>query len=382
MKYSASHSFDAQTSEFKSKVRLEKAMTSTSSLNHLSGWRKKQAEPGGLADCSLIVATYMRDREMVSLLDTVASLPDPPGEVIVVDGSLSDKTEVAISAWARSRTLKFDLIFVKTQPGLTRQRNVGIDASTREFVFFLDDDCKPEPGYFRAIRQTFIDDSSKVIGAVCGSIINEMDKPLGLRWRIRLMLRLVPRGESGKYYPTATSVPRGLVSPFIGSRPVDIIPGCSMAFRSSVLARHRFSLFFCGYSQGEDLEMSMRIGRECKLVWCGDAQVTHNHASGGRPQPAQKGRMEVRNRFFIWKRYTSNPSLLLRANFWLDIAYIFVIDITTFAVHPLQTWYLKHALGIVRGSVECLFSPPRYKEPPARREYSFSISDLDYQGQS
>lgn len=357
-------------------------MESGSAANKLDGWRKTSEVPGGLSDCSLILATYMRSSEMASLLDTIISLPDQPGEVIVVDGSPSEETGNAILSWARSRNLKFDLIYIKSPSGLTRQRNVGIDASTREFVFFLDDDCRPEPGYFRAIRQVFVDDASGRIGAVCGSIINEMDKPLDLRWRIRFALGLVPRGESGKYYPTATSVPRGLVSPFTGLRSVDVVPGGSAAYRSSVLARHRFSLFFDGYAQGEDVEMSMRVGQENKLVWCGDAHVIHHHALGGRPNPSQKGRMEVRNRYFIWKRYTSDPSLLIKAKFWLDVAYILTVDIVTFVAHPTKDWYIRHAVGILRGTFGCLVKPPRFEEPPANTEYYFTIRDLNYQAES
>lgn len=357
-------------------------MQSVSATNLLNGWRKRSELNDGLDDCSLIVATYMRSEEMRSLLEIIARLPDPPGEVIVVDGSPSHDTSETLCSWAQFRSLRFDLIYIKSPPGLTRQRNVGIDASTREFIFFLDDDCKPEAGYFQAIRQTFVDDADGSIGAACGSIVNEMNMSLSLRWRIRFALGLVPRGESGKYYPTATSVPHGLVSPFSGQRPVDVIPGCSMAFRRSVLEKHRFSLFFYGYAQGEDLEMSMRVGREYKLVWCGDAHVVHDHAPGGRPDPIQKGTMEVCNRYFIWKRYTPSPSLIVRATFWLDVAYIFAGDVLTALAKPTRSWHFKHAFGIVRGAVGCLVAPPRFEEPPATREYYFAIRDLNYQFES
>jgi GT2 family glycosyltransferase len=271
--------------------------------------------------------------------------------------------------WSRDNRAPFSLSFVKSPPGLTRQRNVGIDTSTGEFIFFLDDDCVPEPGYFRSIRSVYEEDASRRVGAVCGSIINALGKPLTLRWRIRFILKLVPRGEYGKYYPTATSVPMGLTKPFSGVRAVDIMPGGAASYRREVFERHRFSQFFYGYSQGEDMEMALRIGKDWKLLWCGDAHVVHNHVGGGRPAHFQKGLMEVRNRFFIWKRYSPDAGAAVRVRFWSDIAYVFACDLGGFVSHPRSAGFLSHAAGVLKGSIICFFSPPRYDEPAARREY-------------
>lgn len=342
----------------------------------LSGWRKLSTSTHALADCGLIVPTYRRPKEIVALLQLLVGLPDPPAELIVVDGSPAEDTERAVTEWATPLNLPFELVYVKTPVGLTRQRNAGIEASTKEFIFFLDDDCLPEPGFFRTLRGVFDSDPKKEVGAVSGSFLNELGRPLPLRWRLRFLLGLVPRGEPGKYYPTATSVPRSLLPPFTGTRPVDMVPGGATAFRRSVFAKHRFSHFFNGYSQGEDLEMSLRIGRDWKLLWCGDAYVHHHHTPGGRPASVHKGRMEVRNRFFIWKRYSPDARVIDKIRFWLDIAYVFFYDVASFVVRPTQFWYVSHALGVAWGSVECWTYPPRYEEPPAVREFTFSIERL------
>jgi len=235
------------------------------------------------------------------LLEHLVSRSDCPAEVIVVDGAPEDDQ---LAMWAKTH----NIVYLRSPAGLTRQRNLGVDASTGEFVFFLDDDCRPLPGYFRIIREAFIE---KQVGAVAGTLVNEMDRPLSWRWRVRFFLRLVPRGEPGRYYPTATSVPRALMKPFTGTRPTDIFPGAAFACRREALKKHRFSEFFNGYCQGEDVEMSMRIGRDWKILWSGDAHAIHQPASDSRPGSFDKGRMEVRNRYFIWQRYTPHPSLLL-----------------------------------------------------------------------
>ena len=340
-----------------------------SGLQCLPGWRMKCSATGALEDCSLIVPTYQRPREVISLLQTITGLPDAPAEVVVVDGSPGKDAEAALSGWAKPRSLPFDLIYVRSPAGLTRQRNVGIDISSREYVYFLDDDCLPQHGYFREIHQVFLEDKSGRVGAVCGSIINEMGKPMSRRWRIRLAIGLAPRGESGRYYPSATSLPLSLVMPFNGVRPVDTLPGCAMAFRRAVFDTNRFSEFFRGYAQGEDLEMSLRISREWKLLWCGDAHVIHNHAEGGRPTSFTKGEMEVRNRFFIWKRYGATVGFKDKTRFWLDIVFLVVMDLAWFFVRPSKPHVVAHAVGVLWAAARCVVSPPHYEEPPARRQY-------------
>ncbi|HEY7862757.1 MAG TPA: glycosyltransferase family 2 protein, partial [Thermoanaerobaculia bacterium] len=261
------------------------------------GWRIGDAGAGALPGCSLVVPTYRRPAEIVRLLEVVAALDEPPAEVVVVDGSPEADSESAVRSWAQSRELPFQLGYVRTPPGLTFQRNVGIDASRGDLVFFLDDDCHPRPGYFREVRRLFQGDTEARVGAVAGSIENEMGLPLDLRWRLRRALRLLPGNlESGRWDPIASSAPRSLVPLFSGARETDILPGCAMTFRRIVLEAERFSGFFAGYAQGEDLEISMRVRRCWKVLWSGDARVVHDHAPGGRPDAFAKGRMEVRNR--------------------------------------------------------------------------------------
>jgi GT2 family glycosyltransferase len=348
----------------------------TSSRIPLPGWRRPAAREKALPDSVLLVPTFQRPREIVALLSRLEQVPDPPGEVVVVDGSRDDASERAVGAWAGDRPLRFDLGVVRSPAGLTLQRNVGLDASTAPYVFFLDDDCLPEPGYFAALRAVFEADKEERVGAVCGSIDNEMGKPMSLRWRLRFTLGLAPRDATpGLYYPTATSVPRSSVAPFSGTRPVDIVPGGATAYRRRVFAQERFSEFFRGYAQGEDLEMSLRIGKRWRLLWCGDAHVLHLHTPTERPRPALKGRMEVRNRYFVWRRHTPRPPWAVRLRFWADIAYVFAWDLVLAVARPPRLGHLKHAAGVIAGSASCFVNRPRWDEPPPDPQFQVSWTD-------
>src|SRR5215471_18387757 len=278
-------------------------------MTSLTGWRTPARGRGGLADCSLIVATYNRQDELLRLLDGLLAIPDPPGEVVIVDGCVSADLSARLQGWTAEHELPFDISYVESPAGLTRQRNVGVDISTREYLFFLDDDAVPLPGYFREMRRVFREDREGRVGGLAGCVINEMDKPVARRWQLRFLLGIVPRIEPMIYYPSGTHVPRSLLKPFSGVRRVDVLPGCAWTFRREVFDTERFSAFFQGYSQGEDLEMSLRVSRRWELVCSGDARILHLPAGHGRPASYTRGRMEMRNRYFVWKRHTPRPAM-------------------------------------------------------------------------
>ncbi len=343
-------------------------------LQTLRGW--KCGEPAGGLNCSLVVPTYRRPAEIVHLLDALLTLAELPREVVIVDGSPGKETEDRIECWTRNRELPFELRYVSCPPGLTRQRNAGIDCSTASIVFFLDDDATPRAGFFAAICRVFEDDRGREIGGVAGYVLSDESASLCWKWRLRCWLGLAPQVAPLHYDKSGTSVPASLLRPFHGVLPVDLMPGCSFALRRDVFARHRFSTFFQGYSQGEDVEMSLRTRRDWCLLCCGDAPVVHTPAPGGRPRAFAKGRMEVRNRVFIWKRHVRQPPWRPRLRFALDIVFCIAFDVAQFVRRPWRPHHLAHAVGMTIGVAGCIVAPPACSEPPAKPEFQAEWSVL------
>jgi hypothetical protein len=200
-------------------------------------------------------------------------------------------------------------------------------------------------------------------------MLNEMDRPVAGRWRLRFLLGIAPRLQPMLYHPSGTHTPRGLLRPFTGVRRIDVMPGCAWTFRREVFETERFSCFFQGYSQGEDLEMSLRVGKQWTLLCSGEARILHLPAAQGRPVSYTRGRMEMRNRHFVWKRHTPRPATRHAVQFWADTALLIAMDLAWFCVKPWKLQPLGHAAGTIVEMARCLTTPTRFAEPPARREY-------------
>jgi len=340
-------------------------------LTSLQGWRIAPRKAVGLEDCCLIVATYQRPKVIRELIGRMAEMPNVPAEVLIVDGSAGTETEFALFELSRFVKMPFELMYVRSPKGLTRQRNVGVDISTKQFLFFLDDDAMPLEGYFSELRRVLVNDAEESICAAGACIVNEIAKPIPRRWRIRRAIRLIPRTAPLVYNDAGTSTPGGLIQPFHGIRDVDIFAGGACAIRRKVFESMRFSEFFYGYSWGEDLEMSLRIRSKWRVVCCGDARVVHYgvQCPAGRPAAFAKGRMEVRNRYFIWRRYSRRATLLNKVRFHLDLLFLFLMDLLWFVAHPLNRQHLTHACGLAAGAVSCVISPPEWDEPAPMQRY-------------
>jgi GT2 family glycosyltransferase len=339
----------------------------------LHQWVRPRSVPGALEDCCAVIPTFKRADEIHDLVELLAAragdeLADTPSEVVIIDGTPDDSIEKRLLRF-RHQDLPFELRYARTPAGLTRQRNFGIDLCSKAHVFFLDDDSRPEPGYFRTVREIFAADTERRVGAVGGYVLDGSSRAprIPFRWRFRMAVGLAPRIGAMRYSHSGTAIPRCFLQEFKGVREVDTLPGCAMTFRREVLEQERFSEFFSGYSQGEDLEMCLRVGRRWKVLLAGEARLLHVTAPGGRPTSFRKGRMEVVNRMFIWNRHSRGRARLIdKVRLAADVALLFFADMVRFIAKPWRTHEAAHAMGVAAGALSCLAGLPAERETPPR----------------
>jgi len=275
---------------------------------------------------SVIICTYMRPEPLLKLLQSVRLQDLYPDEILIIDGSTNNKTEIALKE-NPFENLQYFLVDDKDR-GLTKQRNFGINKinETIEIVCFLDDDTVLEPNYFKNLLHTYtvFPDALGVGGYICNEIkwekaadnyipkINEFyfdgwKRKDGSRFILRKKLNLDSNCPPG--FSPAFSHGRsvGFLPPSNKIYEVEQLMGGVSSFRKSVFENFSFSTYFEGYGLYEDADFTLRVAKTGKLYLNTSARLNHYHAASGRPNQYHYGKMVVRNGWYVWRVKNPNP---------------------------------------------------------------------------
>jgi hypothetical protein len=125
---------------------------------------------------TLIVATLGRTTELESLFASLASQAYPEFECVIVDQNPDRGVKQIVERW----NTRLKLRVIDSAPGLSRARNVGLEAATGDIVAFPDDDCWYSPALLANISnwfQTHADYSVLTVGSQ-----DHDGTPSGNRW--------------------------------------------------------------------------------------------------------------------------------------------------------------------------------------------------------
>jgi len=91
---------------------------------------------------SVIVPTRDRSKDLADLLQTILNQSHPPIEVIIIDDSpVGSSKQVAVSFSSKFESVGCKLKYVEgSGDGLPAARNLGVENSEGDAIFFLDDD--------------------------------------------------------------------------------------------------------------------------------------------------------------------------------------------------------------------------------------------------
>ncbi|HEX4430992.1 MAG TPA: glycosyltransferase [Frankiaceae bacterium] len=106
------------------------------------------SQPAGI---SIIVCSRNRPEMLDHCLAAIRDAMDAADELVVVDSASRDGETWRIAESYTDRVLRCG------RPGLSRARNAGLRAATRQVVAFTDDDCRPALDWTRALRERFTD---------------------------------------------------------------------------------------------------------------------------------------------------------------------------------------------------------------------------------
>lgn len=284
------------------------------------------------AECmrfSLIICTYMRPEPLMQLLDSVAVQTLYPNEILIIDGSINQETQIALEKKAFK-----DLKYFKVgdaDRGLTKQRNYGINliAEDSEIVCFLDDDTVLEQDYFEQLLGTYktYPEALAVGGYIYNEVVwevsDEKHNPSKFyfdgwmrkepsRFKLRRKFKLLPDVPPGFMPDFSNGRSVGFLPPSGKVYPVEQLMGGVSSYKKDVFKTMSFSSYFEGYGLYEDADFSLRLAKQGKLYVNTKARLSHYHDASGRPNKYRYGKMVVRNGWYVWRVKYESPSLKAR----------------------------------------------------------------------
>jgi len=245
---------------------------------------------------SIIICTMNRCKDLSACLTSVGNQTNLPHEIVIVDAS-SDYTSKELIKNYRYK-IKSKLIYIKTEPGLTQQRNIGINRSTGDIIAFLDDDVVLNNNFLKSMSKCF-SENKNIYGAT-GHILN-----LGSEKKIAKVIRnlfLLP--SSGKTGRMKRSGFANFVNPKQKNKLIrtQILSGCNMLFRRKVFDDNKFDEKFDGYGLMEDVEFSFRVSKKYDLLFVKNSKLFHNRSKSERINLDKYFEMLVFNHYYIFTK--------------------------------------------------------------------------------
>lgn len=310
---------------------------------------------------TFIIATRNRPAE---LLKTVESLVDQtvlPAELCIVDSSDSTPARTQIQSLCTRAGLALD--YVNPAPrGLTVQRNLGLDRTTGDPVFLIDDDVYLAPECHAECLKEFARWGPE-LGGVRASAITASKPPRPAVWWRKLF-------GIGGWWPEASGrLKPGFwiegVSESASVRKVDCFVGYFMSFRREVFDHERFDENLAGYGHKEDIDFTYRVSRRYVLVQTPKAKCEHFKTQTSRMPAFELQRMNLGNQFYLHRKNMPQDAPH-RIALWWGLVGLFFLNIgraVRYRDHGLVTgwivgaWEQAHGKGLVDPAVEGSGSP-------------------------
>ena len=278
-----------------------------------------------MSTISVIIPTKDRVQDTTTCLESIFKQTLLPDEIVVVDGSSTQELNKQIKFhFGEEAGIKY----IHSQPGLTRQRNVGIKASSGDIILFLDDDTVLDKDYVREIMHVFHNYVGVKIGGVTGNVIrkpasNPIRRFLAAGAQTLSTIFFLWRFGDGKFQPSGTpTIIRD------GSRDrvtnVEFLCGCNMAFRREIFDEFQFDEKMHAYMFMEDDDFAYRVSRKYQNLWTPQAKLIHNVSPVARSKYVSM-KNTIRNHFYLFKKNLPQTPKHKLAFYW-SVVGIFIME--------------------------------------------------------
>jgi GT2 family glycosyltransferase len=278
------------------------------------------------------------------LRDTVGSLVAQtvlPRELCIVDSSDETPARAEIEKLCADAGLALDYVHPAPR-GLTVQRNIGIDRTTGDPVFLIDDDVWLAPDVHEEILAEY-GRWGRELGGVRGVWLRPpIPNKLTVWWRKLFGM--------GGWWPEASGRMRPgffteVVVDSADVRQVESFVGWFMSFRREVFEHERFDEKLAGFAFREDADFSYRVvKRGYVLVQTPKARIDHLKTAAERLSPFDLQRMNVANHLYLHRK-NMPQTLKYKAALWWGLLGTFLLLVGK----AVQTRDRGHATGMIVG---------------------------------
>ncbi len=303
--------------------------------------------PTEQAPSAFIIATRNRPDDLLRTVESLVAQTVLPLELCIVDSSDDAPTREQIEKLCADAGLKLDYHHPAPR-GLTVQRNVGIDRTTGDPVFFVDDDVDLAPDCHEEILEEYErwQGSPEPLGGVRATPV----RPARPAIYTRLYRRIF--GIGGWWPEASGKVRAGFyaegISESAGVRRLEYFNGWFMSYRREVFEHERFDEKLSGYAYKEDIDFSYRVHkRGYVLVQTPKARCDHLKSGASRMSSHQLQRMNLANQFYLFRK-NMPQDLYHRVALWWALIGLFII----FAGKAVQTGDFGLVSGLVHGAWE------------------------------
>jgi glycosyltransferase involved in cell wall biosynthesis len=296
---------------------------------------------------SIIVPTLERSEYVVRFLKSLLVQQRLPDEVLIIDSSDSDKTKKVCEDFSQCSTIPIKYVYSPIK-GITSQRNLGINNSKGDIIFFFDDDIVIYPNYISEIEKIFVNDSEQIIGGI-GGVIEGTSSSLG---ELLGFVFCFPPNKVGKVRRSGKNINYHQKNIKEITSVQWLMGGCS-AFRNIVFMTEAFSTFFEGYGLGEDREFSYRCSKKWKLVVTPLAVCQHLNSSTGRPNFYNLGYQLIRNNHYIFIKDIDNKAFIDYAEYiWSRIGLLLMMTLSLIRKSQNLLFVWQFYKGVFKGIIE------------------------------
>ncbi|MEM9649721.1 MAG: glycosyltransferase [Bacteroidota bacterium] len=246
---------------------------------------------------SIIICTRNRKEELLRICRSISPQSYTNYEIVIVDSSNKEKTEKSEIEELIAGTN--NIVFINSEPGLTKQRNIGLNAANGDLFFFFDDDMILEENFLEEMVKVYQSNHDYYGGM--GAFTDF--KPPRLKHRFKKLVKnfflLQQDYGNGKFHKSGFPQHPFGKEVFMET---EVIGGAMMSFRREVFEEFKFDEHFSAYSYMEDVDISRRVSNKYKLFYNPKARAEHRHGEGGRGNYFENRRMYIYNHRYLFER--------------------------------------------------------------------------------